>query len=208
VTCDDHRARFLAEGATPAWSGHAGTCVACRAVVPELDSLRRRLADPDSWQSPGPGVEERVLDAVAGSHGRRRPGQERPRWWVAVAVAAALVLVVAGGLALNRDRPDWSLRLEAVDVPIGAGAVISGWNTAAGTRLELIVSGLPPAEGHGYYEIWMTSPDGAHVSAGTFRAGGRISTWAGVTRAEYPRIWITLEAGAGPDSSRTVIFDS
>jgi hypothetical protein len=50
--------------------------------------------------------------------------------------------------------------------------------------------------------------DGSGGVVGGEVASSGESTWAGVTRAEYPRVWITLEAGAGPDSSRTVIFDS
>jgi hypothetical protein len=59
--------------------------------------------------------------------------------------------------------------------------------------MVLDIRGIEDAPSGSYYEIWMTAPDGRHISAGTFSGSGRVTAFAGVRRADYPRIWITLE---------------
>ena len=68
-----------------------------------------------------------------------------------------------------------------------------------GTHLQLDVDGLAPAGPNEYYTIWMTSDDGQHVPAGTFRESGQIEAWSGVKRSDFPRIWITLEPDDGDE---------
>jgi len=73
--------------------------------------------------------------------------------------------------------------------------------------MVLEVWGLDPADDGSYYELWLTAPDGRHVSAGTFRDSGRFEVVAGVRRSDFPRIWVTLEPAdddPGP-TSRTVL---
>jgi hypothetical protein len=111
---------------------------------------------------------------------------------------------------MTRDRADgadWELALRANDSVPGAVVSVHGWNKGTGTRLRLDVEGLPPAGPSEYYAIWMTSIDGQHVPAGTFRESGRIEAWSGVTRADFPRIWITLEPDDGDErlSGATVV---
>jgi hypothetical protein len=60
--------------------------------------------------------------------------------------------------------------------------------------MVLDITGIGDAPTGFYYEIWMTAKDGRHISAGTFNGSGRVTAFAGVRRADYPRIWITLEA--------------
>jgi hypothetical protein len=115
----------------------------------------------------------------------------------AAAVAAVLLATVA---VVRINAPDWQTTLVATELAPGATAVVSGWNTATGTRLEIDVSGVPEVGPDSYYEIWMTAPDRRHVSAGTFRGPGHVYAWSGVTRAEFPRIWITLEPTDGDES--------
>jgi hypothetical protein len=116
---------------------------------------------------------------------------------VAIATVAAL-----------RDRADWSVELVAEASFGDATAVVDGWNTDAGTRMEVAVEGIPSTGDNGYYEVWMTAPNGEHVSAGTFRSSGTITVWSGVTRRDYPRIWITFESDGDPAPSREVVFDT
>jgi hypothetical protein len=92
----------------------------------------------------------------------------------------------------------------------GNGAVVvQGWLTGQGTRMVLDVSGIEEASPGTYYEIWLTGPDGRHVSAGTFKGPGRVTAFAGVRRADFPRIWITLEPVDGElGPSSTTYFDT
>jgi anti-sigma-K factor RskA len=163
------------------------------------------LREPSVWEEPSEHLAGRIFEHVENAN--RGSGHSRLRWlWGG---AAALVVVLAGALVFANTRaPDWSIPLVAIVADPGASAVVKGWNTPTGTRMELNVAGLSAAPDGHYYEIWMTAPDGRHVSAGSFRGEGTVSVWAAVRRSDFPRIWITLEKmddNLGP--SPTTYFD-
>jgi hypothetical protein len=56
----------------------------------------------------------------------------------------------------------------------------------------LSVDGLEGAPDGYVYEFWL-SEGPLHISAGTFTASGDIELWSGVSRADFPRLWVTLE---------------
>jgi hypothetical protein len=118
--------------------------------------------------------------------------------------AAALVAVLVAGTLLLPSRADWKFNLAAVGEGRGASATVAGWNEDQGTRLRIEISGVAQSPPGHYYEIWLTSPEGLHVSAGTFRGDGVIEATVGVRRSDFPRLWITLESvedgDAGPSS--------
>jgi hypothetical protein len=133
---------------------------------------------------------------------RSRERARRRRWslangWVvagmgaAVAAVVALIAILVSGS--SGPHPDFEVALIGTRNAPAATAHVYGWNDAAGTRLKIDIDGLPPSGPDAYYTIWMTSPDGRHVPAGTFRSSGVVWGWAGVTEAEFPRIWVTLE---------------
>lgn len=206
MTCDELQARYLAEGPETAWEAHLGGCEACRVARPDLDGLRRRLSDPGLWQWPDPALESRVVASIAGApHAGDAPARSRRAW--AIAAVAALLTILVGVVGAS-TRPDWEVGLEAVAAPPGASAVMHGWNTESGTRLRLEIEGIDSLEQGSYYEIWLTSADGSHVSAGTFRSGGTIDAWVAVTRADFPRIRVTVGTGSDPGPSARVVFDT
>lgn len=198
MNCDAFRAAYLAGDHD---DRHLQVCPQCRQRLGEMDALRERLGDPLLWEAPPEGLAERVVGAIGDTSGTRS-GTRRWQGWVAVAAAVAVV----GGWMLRPEAPDWSVTLAAA----GSGlATVDGWNTETGTRMELEVTGIPHLEGDAFYEIWLTSPDGRSVSAGTFGGPGIVSTWVAVRRADHPRIWITREANDGdPSPSWDVIFDT
>ncbi|MDJ0791879.1 MAG: anti-sigma factor [Acidimicrobiia bacterium] len=216
MTCDQFQAAYLADGPTEAWDKHVATCDACRAAQPELAGLRTTLENPDLWQSPSPAVEDAVLAAITGTSSGSPDRAHEPshRWprsrhWVAAAASVAAVLALVVGItALRSDPADWSTELVASGAFGEATAVIDGWNTETGTRMELTVTGVENVAGTGFYEIWMTSPEGETVSAGTFRSSGDIATWSGVLREDFPRIWITFETDTDPAPSGEIVFDT
>ena len=58
--------------------------------------------------------------------------------------------------------------------------------------MVVAIEGLNPAPDGFVYEFWLS--DGpVHISAGTFHSDGEIELWSGVSRADFPRLWITLE---------------
>jgi hypothetical protein len=211
MRCEEFQGSYLAGEISTAGEAHLPGCAACQRATPVLDVLRARLSDPAVWESPGSELRPRVIGAVVGAS--RPVGVSRRyarRWWFAGAAAALVIGVVAASLVMTRDRADgadWELALYANDSVPGAVVSVHGWNKGTGTRLRLDVEGLPPAGPSEYYAIWMTSIDGQHVPAGTFRESGRIEAWSGVTRADFPRIWITLEPDDGDErlSGATVV---
>jgi anti-sigma factor RsiW len=179
---------------------HLAVCAECRARVPAARALGTRLRDPLMWEDPPPHLVEEVVRAVAGEAVVHR---RRPRWWI---IGAAAVVGAAVALALLADRSDWTQELVPRPVVPEATATVAGWNLDHGTRMVLDVAGLEPAEPGTYYELWLTAPDGRHVSAGTFRDSGRIEVTAGVRRSEFPHLWVTHEpADDGSRFGETVL---
>jgi hypothetical protein len=168
------------------------------------------LRDPAVWAEPDHNLAGRVAEAVTAA-ARSRPPIRRgqSRWILRGAAAAASIAVIGVVTVAFINQPDWRVDLvPTVEAPVAAAEVF-GWNTAAGTRMEITVSGLNQAPSGFYYEIWMTAPDRRHVSAGTFRGSGTVSVWSAVRRAEYPRIWITLEPADGDTTiSGETVLDS
>lgn len=204
MSCDDARAALLA-GDIESAASHISGCRSCRADEASWQRWREMLMEPSIWEEPSGHLAGRIFERVDSA--TRGSGFSRLRWlW---AGAAALLVVLAGALVFANDSaPDWSIPLVAIAADPGTSAVVNGWNTSAGTRMELHVAGITSAPDGHYYEIWMTAPDGRHVSAGSFRGEGTVSAWAAVRRSEFPRIWITLEKmddNLGP--SPTTYFD-
>ena len=207
MRCDEFHRSYLEGDVSTEREAHLRGCADCQRVTPELDVLRARLGDPAVWEPPGPELRTQVVGAVVSA---ARPATVSPsvsrrmmrRWLIAGAAAALVVGVVAASLVLipsRADSADWELTLYANRASPGAVVEVQGWNTANGTHLRVDVDGLAPAGPNEYYAIWMSSISGQHVPAGTFRESGRIESWSGVTRADFPRIWITLEPDDGDE---------
>lgn len=141
------------------------------------------------WIDPGESVEEEILGAM----GTRAADRRRRRLLVSAAAVAASVIVLAAGLVMTRSAgPDWEIPLFATQEAPGASGVAKGWLEPSGTRVELEITGLAPAPDGSFYELWFS--DGpVHVSAGTFLETTDLTLWTGVSRRDFPRVWITLE---------------
>lgn len=172
---------------------------ASRAAVADLVAHGGLHLDDDAlWVAPGADLETSIMAAIA-DDGRGTPSEVRSiwsarslRWLVPLAAAAAALVVFV--TSTGTPEPDWTVALGATDAAPGASGVVSGWNEDSGTRIEVDVAGLEPAPDGFVYELWFSAED-VHVSAGTFRGDGADAVlWAGVARADYPRVWITLEA--------------
>lgn len=195
MTCDDFQAHYLAQHGGADADSHLAGCNWCRSGIEELDAIRLQLGATAMWEAPSDDLEEAI---VASLRRTRRPIAPTNRAWIAAAVAT-LVVVFAGAFVLIQSRqPDWDIALPA-SPGIPATASVAGWNTPAGTRMVFLIDGLKPAGENEYYEIWLTAADGRHVSAGTFTGPGRIESFAGVSRRDFPRIWITLEPNDGDE---------
>ena len=158
-----------------------------------LTALAASLADPESWSEPPPDLRNGVVDTVVSARANESPGISRLRWLGAAAAAIAVVVAVAAGaIALRSNDPDWEVPIAGTDLAPTAGGSVLGWNTPNGTRLALNLDGLDPAPEGFVYEFWL-SAERQHISAGTFNAPAGVELWAGVSRRDFPRLWITLE---------------
>ena len=174
-----------------------------------------RGARPASGGLAERGRQRRHDDAAVASHpsrsGRRRwsltSGRAVAAMGAAFAAIVAVVAVVVSGS--GSEHPDFQFELAGTRAAPAASATVYGWDEAAGTRLELDVEGLPPSGPDAYYAVWMTSADGRHVAAGTFRSSGTVWAWSGVTEVEFPRVWVTLEPNDRDESlSGPAVLDS
>lgn len=193
MKCDDARAAFLAGEMTQDEAAHLDTCVDCRTEVPSLVETRRIIDGAALWEEPPANLEGRIVSLIAGPSTEAAPIVRSKGWQMAVAAFAAVAAVLVGVFVLQRSpAPDWEVALPGTEQAPLAFGVVSGWNDPSGTRMALDVEGLPPAPEGFLYEFWLSEGD-LHISAGTFKQTEGVELWVGVSRADFPRLWITLE---------------
>lgn len=208
MNCEQHRPEYLADGSNAAFDSHLSTCPACKRALPGLSTTRSALTDPVLWEEPPVDGFDRLLGSILATSPPKNSG--RRRLW-SVAAAVVLLAGVATGIAVLRptDDADWQIALAATAVRPDAVARVEGWNTDTGTRIRITVDGIDDLAGDGFYELWMSSPEGENVSAGTFRAAGTIEAWSAVRRADFPRMWVTRESFDGdPSPSGDTVVDT
>jgi hypothetical protein len=209
VTCEEARSALLAGARSSELEAHLAGCSACQALRPGFEQLASTLKQPVLWEEPSPELFDRVVDTVESAVSAPAPGRRLLRTPWMVGAAALLVVLIALVPFLTMDRPQWETTLDATGFAAGATAAVAGWNTETGTRMVITIAGIDRAPADSYYEIWMTAADGRHISAGSFRGPGVVTVWSGATRAEYPRIWITLEPDDGDNNpSGETLFDT
>lgn len=162
-------------------------------TVPEPGNGSGIAAGPDGVADPAapPGSQtEPVVDPPV----LLRPAMARPRpnrRWLAWVAAAAVAAVVAVSM-LRSTEPDWQVALAGEGPAPQATATVLGWATDAGTRMRIDAVDLPVAPDGFVYELWLSNGD-THLSAGSFRAASGIDLWIGVSRRDFPRVWVTME---------------
>jgi len=198
MKCDDARTAFLAGDEGQTELDHLSSCTDCRGLWASLDTYRRILDDPEFWQVPSPALEDRVVAIIGGPPGpTERPVVtskrfNRRRFVLVGGVAAVLTVIVAWIGLRSIDGSDWKVAIPGTnEAPLATG-VVEGWNEPGGTRVVLDIQGLAPAPEGSVYEFWF-SRDDLHISAGTFVNPTNVELWTGVSRREFPRLWITLE---------------
>lgn len=165
--------------------------------------------------APPPATAPPATDEFAAARDRRarrtdrRAGWFRPRTLVLAAVAASVLVVGGLAVAAQRGSDATVVTLAGTELQAGAEGTASITDTPSGFRIELDVSGLPPAAPGTYYQAWVKGEQGL-VTIGTFH--GREGTddvvlWSGVDLAKYPLLTVTLQQeGAGAESSGQVVL--
>ena len=158
---DAERARF---------ESHLAGCEACQEEVAGFRATAARLADATA-EPPPARLRDAVLAAasqtpqIAGSN-RGRPSRNVTR--VVLAVAAALVLVVAGWVALRSSDPDADLIDQVAAASDARTSPIDGagwdgklvWSDEAGQAV-LVVDEMPAPPSGKVYETWVIDDAGA-----------------------------------------------
>ena len=233
MNCEDAQAHLLAGQTDREVAAHIAGCDACRQVAANLTEGAALLEDEAMWLGPSDELEDSIIemlvsDGAAGSDepipttddvlppqlhavhdadvmGRSEPST--PNLWALFAVAA---VVIAGFLIINasRSNSDWSVEVAAGPAAPAASAVVDGWREDGGTRLVMNARDLEPAPDGFFYEMWLS--DGPlHISGGTFTDAGDVELWVAVDRADFPRIWVTLEPiDADESPSAEVVLDT
>lgn len=194
MNCEEFRSARLAGEDSGAMRHHLEGCSACLSQMNRIDAGGAALADASLWEEPSPELAGQVEALITAAGRRETLDPRRPRLLrVSAAAAAVAVVVAAASFAFLRpSAPDWEAALPGTDLAPTAIGTVRGWNEAAGTRMVVDVEGLAPAPEGFVYEFWLS--DGPlHVSAGTFVGPGQVELWSGVARADFPRLWITLE---------------
>jgi len=206
---DAERARF---------ESHLAGCEACQEEVAGFRATAARLGDATA-EPPPARLRDAVLAAasqtpqIAGSN-RGRPSRNVTR--VVLAVAAALVLVVAGWVALRSSDPDADLIDQVAAASDARTSPIDGagwdgklvWSDEAGQAV-LVVDEMPAPPSGKVYETWVIDDAGAARSTLFHPDGdGRTVVAVGGFHPGVHTVAVTPEPPRGVDSATGEIVAS
>ena len=183
-----------------AFEAHLADCAVCRADVQALGEVSGLLAHAAAAATPRPALRERILREARAVRPLAAGGRGLP--WLAV--AAAVVLAVAAGVAYLKERGSRQMLERAVAVardslaaqqqlvatllaPDVNTAVLASkgrpptarvfWNPSR-HRVVMAVFDLPPAPAGRIYQLWAIQTGKAPVSLGIFNTApdGRVTT--------------------------------
>jgi anti-sigma-K factor RskA len=209
------------------FEAHLEGCPDCRRHLEELGGLPALLAQAAPATAVPDGLRDRTLTAVrerAAEAERARMAAEtgataetgvaetptpvrRPWWrrrWVAVAVAAALVVALAipGALRLFGGGGEVT-RLTLVAAEGGKGrGLVTITRTPAGRSFDVRIEGLDPPPAGSLYELWAVSPRDTlehpqRVSLGTFTVAAdgsaHLKAFTAAPAERFPVVGVTLE---------------
>lgn len=214
---------------------HLAACATCRAEVASLREATALLPETTAIEPP-PALRERVLAQIAtvrplppetpaaapsevvALRPRRRP-------WTLLAAAAAVVVVVGGGAVVWEqvsgsgqhqtqlsavDRVLQAADAKRVNVTLPGGVRASVVRSVAEGKAVLVTRNMPPAPSGRIYELWLQTPGGAMVPAGTMTDGGNRTVLLHGDATSATGAGITVEPKGGsesPTSKPIALFD-
>jgi hypothetical protein len=208
---DDDRIAYLAGEDVPSLS---------RGERAALDELRSLLVAPAIWVEPDPGLEDRVVAAVAAdaaampapaarSPRRRRRRLPRlalrpPTLALGGAIAAVLVaIVVAVSISGGGGPAPLRFAMVVTGTPLAPGArgraVLT--KTESGWRVQLRVARLPHLDAPSFYEAWLRNDAGVLVPIGTFNDALDVTLWSGVPMTKFRTLTVTRQQANGNPAS-------
>ncbi len=188
----------------------------------ELDRLREHLQADATWVEPDPGLEDRVVAAVAQEAGSARAGRERqasgagrpqrraladrlglraPAFALGALAAALVAVVIALSGGAGSTAPEFAATVAGTALAPTAQGNATFTKTTSGWRIQLSASGLPRLANGRYYQAWLKSPAGVLVPVGTFNDARKVTLWAGVTPPAFPVLTVTRQRADGNPAS-------
>jgi hypothetical protein len=133
-------------------------------------------------------------------------------WWQVASGAAVLGAAAAAALVLAITSAGGGFDTQfsvAMQGPKGATAEVDFGSPHDGLRqMRVTTTGLAPAAGGQYYEMWFRTPGGENVSATTFNTpDAGTSSFTAVIPAgmTWHRCWVTREDVNGPGARQMVL---
>jgi hypothetical protein len=188
----------------------------------ELDELRDLLSAPATWEEPDPGLEDRVLRAVAQEVAaaapapkavRRRQAPGGLRAWLrrrpalgfgGLALAGAAVIAVVAVLATSGNSSNqlrFAMVVSGTSLAPNAHGSAELTKTTSGWRINLHATGLPHLENGRFYQAWVKNVQGILVPVGTFNDAENVTLWSGVPITQYQTLTVTTQRANGNPAS-------
>jgi Anti-sigma-K factor rskA, C-terminal len=189
----------------------------------ELDELRTLLDAPATWEEPDPGLEDRVVAAIAEEAARAHVAESPPiatpvaakparrRWRLrrpvlafgglataAAAIAVALVIALGSG---GTQPLQFAMVVSGTSLAPGAHGSATLTKTQSGWRIDLSATGLPHLANGRYYQAWLKNPAGILVPVGTFNDAENVTLWSGVPVTEFRAFSVTEQVANGNPAS-------
>jgi anti-sigma-K factor RskA len=185
---------------------HGPDCEVCRRLESEFEATAGLLGFALDPVPVDPAVADRILAQARAAPSAGRRGRRQGRWVTVVAVAAAVVLVVVGSIAIARPRTQTiagaTLDQQIVTFQGGSGVVAMAYSPGEPGAL-FVGRDLPAPGADRTYEIWAitgTTP----VSAGCIEpTDGRIATFTDIDVSGSDLMAITVESSACPSQPTT-----
>jgi anti-sigma-K factor RskA len=207
---------------------HLATCEDCRTEVASLREAATLIAE-DTALAPPPALRDRVLAEIATVRPLApRPVEvpaiapARPRRWVALTAAAAVVTVLGVGAAVWEPwRDDTTQGPTAAELVINApdaasetltfptGARAKLVRSASLHKALLVTSAMPAAPKGKVYQLWYAVPGEGMVSAGLMPAQADQTVLLDGDAAQATAAGITVEPAGGspqPTSDPIALF--
>lgn len=183
----------------------------------ELDEVRALLDSPAAWAEPDPGLEERVVAAIAAEAGAvaapTAAKPVRPRWRLRRPVlalggglataAAAIVVALVLALGSGGSQPlQFAMVVNGTPLAPQAHGNATLTKTQSGWRIELSATGLPHLANGRYYQAWLKNSAGILVPVGTFNDAQKVTLWSGAPVTQFRAFSVTVQqANGNPVSS-------
>lgn len=147
---------------------HLSGCVECAAEVAQLQTVADSLALGVVRVGAPASLRARLMAVVSGEaellraagHEADRPARERARWRARLQPALAVIVALAAGLligalALNTGSTQRTQTQTVEAVVVAPGYHATADLRKAGSRVELVVAGMPAPPPGRIYEVWL-----------------------------------------------------